>query len=150
MNTFIAKFLSTTAFTGLFPIAPGTVGSLITLILLWFLPPLAPSILLAAALILFLVGIWSSGITEKAMGKEDPGSVNIDEDLGMLISIIALPKTLLWWGGAFLIFRFLDITKPWPARQSQDLGGGLGIMIDDVIVAVYTIILLQLVRVFLR
>ncbi|NOY79018.1 MAG: phosphatidylglycerophosphatase A [Calditrichaeota bacterium] len=148
MKTWIAKFLSTTAFTGLFPIAPGTVGSLVTLALLWFLPPLSPSLLLSAALIVFLVGIWSSGITEKAMGKEDPGSVNIDEDLGMLISLVALPKTVLWWGAAFLIFRFLDITKPWPAKQSQALGGGLGIMIDDVIVAVYTNLLLQLVRVF--
>ncbi len=148
MKIFTAKFLSTTAFTGLFPIAPGTVGSLVTIILLWFLPPFSPSILLAASVILFLVGIWSSGITEKAMGKEDPGSVNIDEDLGMLISIIALPKTLLWWGAAFLIFRILDIIKPWPAEQSQELGGGLGIMIDDVIVAVYTNLLLHLVRVF--
>jgi len=148
MKIFLAKFLSTTAFSGLFPIAPGTVGSLVTLVVLWVLPPASPQLMLVVSLVLFLVGIWSSGITEKAMGKEDPGSVNIDEDLGMLISIIALPKAFLWWGAAFLMFRALDITKPWPAKQSQALGGGLGIMIDDVIVAVYTNLLLQLVRVF--
>ena len=148
MKNFFAKFLSTTAFTGLFPIAPGTVGSLITIVILWFLPPFSPQILLTASVILFLVGIWSSGVTERAIGKEDPGSVNIDEDLGMVISIIMLPKTFLWWGAAFLIFRILDIIKPWPAKQSQDLGGGLGIMIDDVIVAIYTNLFLQLVRVF--
>ena len=150
MKNLLAKFLSTTAFTGLFPVAPGTVGSLVTIVVLWFLPPQSNLTLLGAALLLFVVGVWSSGVTEKAMGKEDPGSVNIDEDVGMILSLIALPKGLLWWGAAFFIFRFLDIVKPWPAKQSQDIGGGLGIMIDDVIVGVYTNILLQLVRVFVK
>ncbi len=150
MKNFLAKFLSTTAFTGLFPIAPGTVGSLVTVLILWFLPPQSTLTLIVAAAVLFIVGIWSSGVTEKAMGKEDPGSVNIDEDVGMILSLIALPKGLLWWGAAFFIFRFLDIVKPWPAKQSQDIGGGLGIMIDDVIVGVYTNILLQVVRALIR
>ncbi|GBD93724.1 phosphatidylglycerophosphatase A [bacterium BMS3Abin05] len=146
MKIFLARFLSTTAFTGLFPIAPGTVGSLVTIVILWFLPALSTAWLLGISVVLFFTGIWSAGVTEKAMGVEDPGSVNLDEDLGMVVSIIALPKTLIWWGVAFLIFRFLDILKPWPAKQSQAVGGGLGIMIDDVIVAIYTNLLLQAVR----
>lgn len=146
MKTFLARFLSTTAFTGLFPIAPGTVGSLVTIVILWFLPALSITWLVGISVVLFFAGIWSAGVTEKAMGVEDPGSVNLDEDLGMVISIIALPKTFIWWGVAFLIFRFLDIIKPWPAKQSQAVGGGLGIMIDDVIVAIYTNLLLQAVR----
>ena len=150
MKNFLAKFLSTTAFTGLFPIAPGTVGSVITIAILWFLPPQSTLTLLLTALVLFVVGVWSSGVTEKAMGKEDPGSVNIDEDVGMILSLIALPKDWAWWLAAFVIFRFLDITKPWPAKQSQDIGGGLGIMIDDVIVGVYTNVFLQVVRVIVR
>ena len=150
MKHFVAKFLSTTAFTGLFPLAPGTVGSLVTILVLWFFPEQSTLTFIILAAILFVVGVWSSGVTEKAMGKEDPGSVNIDEDVGMILSLLFLPKTIGWWLAAFFIFRFLDIVKPWPAKQSQDIGGGLGIMIDDVIVGVYTSLFLNVLRVVVK
>ncbi len=150
MKHFVAKFLSTTAFTGLFPLAPGTVGSLVTVLVLWFLPEQSTLTFVILAAVLFVVGVWSSGVTEKAMGKEDPGSVNIDEDVGMILSLLFLPKTIGWWLAAFFIFRFLDIVKPWPAKQSQDIGGGLGIMIDDVIVGVYTSLFLNVLRVVVK
>ncbi len=150
MKHFVAKFLSTTAFTGLFPLAPGTVGSLVTVLVLWFLPEQSTLTFVILAAVLFVVGVWSSGVTEKAMGKEDPGSVNIDEDVGMILSLLFLPKTIGWWLAAFFIFRFLDIVKPWPAKQSQDIGGGLGIMIDDVIVGVYTTLFLNVLRVVVK
>jgi phosphatidylglycerophosphatase A len=79
---------------------------------------------------------------EKVYGH-DPGEVTIDEVLGMWISLMLLPKTIAVSGAAFFIFRILDIVKPYPARRFDSLHGGKGIMLDDVVSALYTNLLLQ-------
>jgi len=80
---------------------------------------------------------------EKVYGH-DPGEVTIDEVLGMWISLLFLPKTILVAALAFFIFRVLDIVKPFPARRFDNIRGGSGIMFDDVVSAIYTNLLLQL------
>ncbi len=85
---------------------------------------------------------------EKVYG-DDPAEVTIDEVLGMWISLILLPKRILVAVLAFLIFRVLDIVKPYPARRFDNLRGGYGVMLDDVISAVYTNLIVQL-AVFLQ
>ncbi len=89
-----------------------------------------------------LVGIWAGGRVERLLGQKDPGVIVIDEVAGMMLSVLTLPRMPLILLAAFLCFRVLDIVKPFPARQSQVLRGGLGVMVDDLIAGAYTLVLL--------
>ena len=93
-----------------------------------------------------LVGIWAGGRVERLLGLKDPGVIVIDEVAGMMLSVLVLPRTPLILLAAFLCFRVLDIVKPFPARQAQWLLGGLGVVVDDLIVGAYTLLLLSLSR----
>jgi phosphatidylglycerophosphatase A len=133
----LAVFLATAGGAGFFPVAPGTVGSLVAVLLYlvtrsWPLP-LQASLLLAIS----LAGIWAGTRAAAHFGRPDPGEVVIDEVAGQLLTLLATGVT--GWGLvlAFVIFRALDIAKPWPARRLEHLHGGLGIMADDLMVAVY-------------
>ena len=142
--TWLAKFLATTFYSGYSKIAPGTVGALITLAVYWFLPPGQWITILLISLILFFVGVWASSVAEIDYGH-DAGKINIDEDCGMLISLIAVPK--IWWVAllAFFLFRFFDIKKPLLINQTQSFKGGWGVMLDDVLAGIYTNILIQII-----
>lgn len=142
---------------GRIPVAPGTFGSLVGL--LWFALLLLTQNLwcfLGGALAGLAVSVWLGGAGEKILGQKDPGSVVIDEIAAMplcFIGWIALdmaktgslpaPEYLfsqeLWplTLGVFAAFRFFDVIKPWPVRQSQALAGGWGITVDDVLAAAY-------------
>lgn len=87
--------------------------------------------------------MWVSTICEKEWGH-DPGRVNWDEVVGMIVSVSALPKHWLIYSLAFILFRLFDILKPFPANVSQKLKQGWGVMTDDIVAAVYTNILLQI------
>lgn len=100
---------------------------------------------IAFVLIAFLVGIPACSALEAQYGH-DPSQAVFDEFVGQWTALLLLPKTLPFLIAAFLIFRALDIWKPFPARDSQKLPGGLGIVIDDLIVGVYTCLLLHLAR----
>ena len=127
------------------PIAPGTVASAVTAAVLWLLgwSPLALTALLLAVLI---VGTWAAGEAERAIGTKDPGAIVVDEVAGMMISVLTLPLTLPVLEAGFVLFRIFDIVKPFPAGASQRLGGGVGVMIDDVIAGIYALVLLLLAR----
>lgn len=88
-----------------------------------------------------LVGTWAASRTEKLSARKDPGKVVVDEVVGQFIAMIPVPFVLeaAWWSAilAFILFRFFDIVKPYPARKLESLPGGLGIMADDVIAGVY-------------
>jgi len=88
-----------------------------------------------------LVGTWAASRTEKLSGRKDPGKVVVDEVAGQFIALIPVPFILdsAWWPAivAFILFRFFDIVKPYPARKLESLPGGLGIMADDVVAGVY-------------
>lgn len=144
----LAVFIATTFGSGFSPIVPGTVGSLAATGALWLLP--LPSTLIFSHIIIsfFFIGVWAAAVCEKQWGH-DPGRVNWDEVVGLMISVLALPKTWPIFVAAFVLFRFFDIVKPFPVNRAEKLPGGWGIMMDDVIAGIYANIVLQIgVRMF--
>ncbi|MDI6779896.1 MAG: phosphatidylglycerophosphatase A [Bacteroidota bacterium] len=145
---FIAKFFATGFYSGYSPIVPGTVGSAVGL-LIYALPGIENLYyFLPLIIVAFIIGIISSSILEEKLG-DDPQIIVIDEIVGMWCALIFLPKTILVVLSAFIIFRILDIIKPYPARHSERLKNGWGIMVDDVISGVYTNIILQIAVYFM-
>jgi len=143
--TRLAVFLATAGYTGYFPIAPGTVGSAVGLLvyaLVWWTG--SPIIELATIAALFVAGTWAGTIAERYFGGIDPGPIVLDEVVGMLITLAFVPVS---WAGAlagFVLFRVFDVIKPFPARRFEKLHGGLGVMADDAMAAVYANVLLRL------
>jgi phosphatidylglycerophosphatase A len=131
-----ALAIATVFGVGYIPFAPGTFGSAAGLLLWWALPasPLAQAIAIVA---LFVAGSWGGSVAERHFGRTDPGQVVADEVMGMLITLFMNP--VAWPGaiGAFLLFRLFDIVKPPPARQLERLHGGVGVMADDAMAAIY-------------
>ena len=127
---------------GYAPAASGTVGSFVTVVAIWLLP-VTPLRILVALIVVTVVGIWAGSRVERALGRKDPGVIVIDEVAGMLLSVILLPPTIPVLVTAFLLFRLFDIWKPFPARESQVLTGGLGVMVDDLIAGFYALVLVM-------
>ena len=128
---------------GYVPVAPGTFGSAVGL-LIWFALPASFLAQGAAIAAVSAIGAWSSSVAERHSGKVDPGYVVIDEVAGMLVTLFLVP---VGWGGAlgaFLLFRLFDIVKPYPANRLERLHGGLGIMADDIMAGVYANLALRL------
>ena len=134
-----ATLVATGFGVGFLPVAPGTWGSLAALPVAWGIDwAFGPIGLAAATLAVFAVGLWAAEGAARRLGGEDPGPVVIDEVVGQWIVLVAAPADLVWYAAAFLVFRALDITKPWPASWAdRRLAGGLGIMLDDVFAGVY-------------
>jgi phosphatidylglycerophosphatase A len=140
---FLTRAFASGLFSGYSPVASGTVGSAVGLAF-YAIPGFEQLyVILPLCLLVFLLGVKASESMEKVYG-DDPAEVTIDEVLGMWISLILLPKRILVAVLAFLIFRVLDIVKPYPARRFDNLRGGYGVMLDDVISAVYTNLIVQL------
>jgi phosphatidylglycerophosphatase A len=127
--------------TGLLPVAPGTWGSLAALPFAWAIRSLwgVPGLAAAAAMV-FAVGWWAAGAITKASRVKDPGSIVIDEVAGQWLVLLAASRDPLTWVLAFVLFRVFDIWKPWPVRWAdRRIHGGLGIMLDDLLAAVYAV-----------
>jgi len=142
--TFIALALATALGAGYAPVAPGTFGSAVGLVLWWLLPA-SPAVQLFAIVVIFVLGSWSGSIAERHFKSTDPGPVVLDEVLGMLITLFMNP---VGWSGAilgFVLFRLADIVKPYPANKLEALHGGVGIMADDAMAAVYSNLALRVV-----
>ena len=122
--------------------ASGTVGSFVTLIALWLIP-FTQAVLIGTFVVVTAVGIWAGARVERVLGTKDPGLIVIDEVAGMLLAVLLLPRTIPVLITAFLLFRLFDIWKPFPAHESQALAGGLGVMVDDLIAGLYTLILVM-------
>lgn len=140
---YLALALSTFFFAGYLPF-PGTSASLAG-ILLFFLVKDNILLYLLLTLIFILLGLSITGRSERILGRKDPPCVVIDEVVGMFISLIFLPYNLRLVILAFILFRILDIFKPYPISKLQKVAGGAGIMGDDIIAGLYTNIILQLV-----
>lgn len=141
---FFEKFIGSGFYTGYFPIASGTVGSFAAL-LIYLIPGFENLFIIIPAILIFaLYGIFLGNKFEIKYGK-DPSECTVDEVVGTWISLLALPKTIGIIVAAFLIWRILDIIKPPPARGLEKLKGGLGIMIDDVVSGIYTLIIMHLI-----
>ena len=136
MKHFLSYILATGVGSGYAPIAPGTAGSLLALIL-YILFPLTPWWWLGITILTAIIGIMTGTYVE-GQTKKDPGIVVIDEMAGQWLSLLFLPRTIPVFIAGFLLFRILDIVKPFPANSSQNLKGGLGIMLDDIIAGIYT------------
>lgn len=119
--------------------ASGTVGSAAALVLLWLIP-FTPMALVWATVAVTLLGVWAGGRVERAVGQKDPGIIVIDEVAGMALSVLFLPRTIPVLLVAFFLFRLFDVWKPFPARESQALTGGLGVMVDDLIAGAYALV----------
>ena len=136
MITRLALALSTAFGVGYVPFAPGTFGSAVGLVLWWLLPPTATA-QGAAILVLFVAGSWSGTVAERHFGTTDPSAVVIDEVMGMLVTLFLNPVGWLGAFAAFFLFRVADVIKPYPANQLERLPGGVGVMADDGMAAVY-------------
>ena len=142
---------------GLIPFAPGTFGALVGVAIFYGLflackssPQYFQVVVIIASLIVTALGIWASNFGEKIFGEKDAQRIVVDEVAGQLISYILIaplmiaqlskPTIVIIVG--FLLFRTFDIWKPYPIRQLEKLGGGLGVMADDVLAGIYAAIVL--------
>jgi phosphatidylglycerophosphatase A len=139
-----AVLLATWFGTGLLPITPGTWGSLAALPFAWAIRShLATTGLAVATVIVFTIGWWAAATVAKASAIEDPSAIVIDEVAAQWLVLLPAPLDPLTYTLAFLLFRFFDIWKPWPVRGAErHVKGGLGIMLDDLLAAVYAVVLL--------
>ena len=141
----LAFAIATVFKAGYIPIAPGTVGSIIGLLVFWLIKDYASfTIEMFVAAILFFVGVWASTIVEQVLQRQDPGVVIVDEVVGMLVALMLLPPTTTVIFLAFFLFRFFDIVKPYPARWCEQLSRGWGIMMDDVVAGLYVNVLIHI------
>lgn len=138
--------------SGLMRSAPGTWGSLVGLALGWLLLQyLSPIIFFILTALCFALGCYLCQKTADDMGVHDHGAIVWDEIVGVFLVLLALPElSLFWCVGAFLAFRFFDILKPFPIRYfDHKIESGFGIMLDDVLAAIYTILVLVALQYFL-
>lgn len=138
MTDRVAYFIATAGFVGRFPVAPGTAGSAAGL-LVYALVRLFGGVTAEAVAILatLVLGVWASQVAERLLGGKDPGPVVIDEVAGMLITIAFLDVNVAGALAGFVVFRILDVIKPFPAARLENLPGGLGVMMDDTMAAIY-------------
>ena len=144
--TRLAVFVATVGYSGYFPVAPGTVGSaagLVAYLLVWWSQSVAVEV--GLILLVFAAGVWAGTIAEQYFGGIDPGPIVIDEVAGMLITLAFVPVSLTGALVAFVLFRVFDVVKPYPARRLERLHGGLGVMADDAMAAIYANITLRVV-----
>ena len=141
--SFVTKLFASALFSGYSPIASGTVGSAVALTF-YFIPGFESLAIIGTSIfVVFILGLKTANTMEQRYGH-DPAEVTIDEVVGMWISMVMLPKKIFIVIAAFFVFRFFDIFKPYPARKFDNMHGGFGIMMDDVIAGIYANIILQL------
>lgn len=130
--------------SGALPVAPGTFGTLVAIPIYLLMEPLSLWLYLAIVTGITVLGVWLCHVTSRDLGVHDHPGIVWDEIAGYLITMIAAPTGWLWVLLGFVLFRIFDIIKPWPIGWAdRQVSGGLGIMLDDVLAAVYAWLLLQ-------
>lgn len=143
----IPVIIATGVGSGFCPVAPGTAGALLACLIWWVLSLFlsSPFLMLATAFLIVVftfAGVWSANKLEPYWG-EDPSRVVIDEMVGVWIPLLAADSCNLWYAlAAFVLFRFFDILKPLGIRNMEALPGGIGVMMDDILAGVYSLILI--------
>jgi phosphatidylglycerophosphatase A len=132
-----ARLIATVFGCGYSAFAPGTVGSAAGVLLFWPMATAGWAWQTAASIVLFVVGSVAAGRAARLVNRKDPSIVVVDEVVGQWVTLTALPFTPLTAGLGFLLFRVMDIVKPWPARDLENVPGGWGIMADDVAAGIY-------------
>ncbi|RMF92820.1 MAG: phosphatidylglycerophosphatase A [Candidatus Schekmanbacteria bacterium] len=134
-------------YLGYAPIVPGTFGSLGGLAIYYFIDDLSPFFFIAIVSVLFVAGSIAATKAEEYYGRKDSSEIVIDEVVGMLITLFLIPFSLKNLIVGFVVFRIMDIIKPFPGRAVERIKGGTGVMLDDVVAGIYGNILMQ---VFIR
>jgi len=144
MNRFFL-ILATGLGVGYSPIAPGTLGTLLTIPLYFFISTIPSPLYELTLITFFFLSSWISEQTQKYLGKQDDPRIVIDEMMGFLITMLWVPKTIFSIITGFFLFRFFDILKPFPIRRLEKRWrGGYGVVLDDVLAGIYANIILQL------
>ncbi len=132
--------------SGLSPKAPGTMGTLVALPLVYGLMHYSLLVYLCCVVMLCVLGIYVCGESARRLRTHDHPGIVWDEFAGMAITMIGIPLQFRWLLLGFLLFRFFDIVKPWPIREADHrLSGGFGIMLDDIIAGIFSCALLHLI-----
>jgi phosphatidylglycerophosphatase A len=140
----LAVFLATCGYVGYAPVAPGTFGSAAGLAIFSLVRASGSMYIeLATIVVLFAIGVWSGTEAEHHFGGVDPGPIVLDEVVGMLITLALLEVNAMGAFAGFIVFRALDVVKPWPSGRFERLHGGLGVMADDAMAAVYGNVLMR-------
>ncbi len=142
---FVARLIATGFYLGYAPKAPGTAGSLLGLFLFWVVPVTEPVYLLGGIALLFFVGVWAANRIEEETKRKDNQIIVIDEIIGMFITVALFERDLVWLIVGFFLFRLFDIIKPFPAKASEKLPHGWGVMMDDVVAGIYSALSLRLI-----
>jgi phosphatidylglycerophosphatase A len=140
----LATVIATGFGSGYSPFAPGTAGSLVGLALFWAVHRLPLAGQAAATALMFAIGVAAASHVARSLGVEDPGLVVADEVVGMWVSLLGLPLNAATAVAGFVLFRILDVFKPYPARDLEHLPGGWGIMCDDVMAGIYANLLVRI------
>lgn len=143
MSDKLVKMLSTWFYTGFFPLAPGSMASIVATLMAVILAPY-PVIYVAVFLVVTFIGFIVSGMMEDVVGQKDPGCVVIDEVSGVLISFFMLPLSWPVIIITFFLFRAFDMFKIYPVNKFEKYEGGVGIMLDDVVAGIYTNIVMHI------
>ena len=138
-------FLATGFYIGNIPFAPGTFGSILGLALCFVLAGLKLPLAIIFTVLFIIVAVWIANGAEKVLKKNDPGCIVIDEIAGMAVTLVGLPFNLTTALIGFMIFRILDISKPFPIRSlDKRVSGGVGIVLDDVVAGIFANLLLRI------
>ncbi len=143
---YIMEAIATVGFVGFVPIAPGTITAALALGI-YYAAPISWSFLNFAVPAMLVLGLWASHYVSELHGHGDPPFIVVDEAVGVLVGVMFMPKTLPILVTAFVIFRIFDIFKPLGINKLQDLPGGIGIMADDLLAGLYTLIIVGLTHI---
>ena len=141
----LARIIATAFGAGYSPIASGTAGSAVALVILRIVP-FSQLGLIVFFVVVTVVGTWAAHVVEAAIGDKDPGIIVVDEVAGMTLSVLVLPLTVPVLLVGFVLFRIFDVLKPFPAGRLQSLRGGVGVMIDDLFAGLYALGVLLILR----
>ena len=138
--------------SGLTPIAPGTAGTLVAYpIFFLFIAEISFWLQLAVVAATFAIGIWACAVTGRHLGVVDHGAIVWDEVVAMLLVLIFTPFGWAWYALAFVLFRIMDILKPFPIRLAdRKIKNGFGVMFDDLLAAIYAILVLRIIETFIH
>jgi phosphatidylglycerophosphatase A len=139
----VILFISQGAYAGKIPVAPGTAGTVVGVLIYLLMKALPPITYLVLVILICLGGAWVAGRAEVLLGRKDSPLIVIDEIAGYLIAMFLVPTG--WWfvAAGFLLFRFFDIMKPYPLKRFEKAPGGAGVMLDDIGAGIYTNLVLQ-------
>ncbi len=149
MKRTLVKIIATGLYTGYFPVAAGTIGSIPSLLIAYFIIGDNLLYLSLAALVTTLISFWAAGEAESIFGH-DAKKIVIDEWAGMFIALLFLPLTIKVYLIAFVAFRFFDVIKLWPAGAAERLPRGWGVTADDIVAGIQANLAVQLYLYLMR